>query len=196
MASQEKSFGQFPFPAQLERSEILEPPPFGHFGLGLDSDSQPVQVLDPDFAVMHALDEMSADGGGHARPGLDMRHLLPKDEASHVVTQSLDVFRVLGGAKALGQIEEGPFLLLLSLDSLFNQFDQNPVLAETAAAGNAIHLLGDLRGQRNTTADRLACGHDLSIHHSGAEWWASLRIQSRLLQVSRFSRSGGFPLSL
>lgn len=53
---------------------------------------------------------------------------LTKDKSPQFFSKRLCLFGIALGAKAFREIEEGLFLLLLSLDALFNEFHQDTVI--------------------------------------------------------------------
>src|SRR5215472_17613662 len=66
------------FAAQLERAEVLVPQPFRYFRFGFHPETQLIEIVQADLAVVHSLDQMSANGGGQPRPRFDLRHYSPK----------------------------------------------------------------------------------------------------------------------
>ena len=85
-------------------------------------------------------------------------HLFTKHEASQLVSQLLDLFRVASGAEAFRQLEECFLFLLLGFDSLLNEFHQHAIVAESALPGQGLNLSRDLGGQGYTSPDVL-CAH-------------------------------------
>jgi len=73
------------------------------------------------------------------------RHLLSKDEAAQFIAQPPYLLGVAGSAEALGELKECLFFLLLRFDSLFDELDQNAVIAEGAPLSYGLDLLGNLR---------------------------------------------------
>jgi hypothetical protein len=62
--------------AEFERAEIFEPGTFGDIRSCLQPET--VEVVEAHVTVVHALDQMIANGCGDARPGLDLGHYSPK----------------------------------------------------------------------------------------------------------------------
>lgn len=81
----EEGFGVFAFPAEFERAEVFEPRSLGYFGFCFDPEAELIEILHTDLPVVHALDQMLSQRDGKSRPSLDLRHLLPEDEAAHFI---------------------------------------------------------------------------------------------------------------
>jgi len=157
---QKKGFWIPPLAAELERAKIFAPRSLGNFWLRFHPKAQLIQVGESDVAVVHALDKMVSNGGGQRGPSLDLRHhspgvthlvLLAKDETTQLVAQLLDLFRIIGGAEAFGQLKERLLLLLSRFDSLLDQFDQDSVIAEIALLRQGLNLPGDLGRQSHAS---------------------------------------------
>lgn len=73
---------------------------------------------------------MRPERSREAGPGLSLRHSFTEDEAPHLISKLLYLFRIGGGAKAFRQSEECLLLFPVSFQALFDQFNQNPVVAE------------------------------------------------------------------
>jgi len=73
---------------------------------------------------------------------LNLRHSFTEDEAPHLISKLLYLFRIGGGAKAFRESEECLLSLPLRFQALFDRFNQNPVVAEAFFSGDAPHLLG------------------------------------------------------
>src|SRR5579864_7700439 len=79
--------------------------------------------------------------------------LFTKHEASQLVSQLLDLFRVAGGAEAFRQLEECFLFLLLGFDSLLDELHQHAIVAESALPGQGLDLSGDLGRQAYASPD-------------------------------------------
>ena len=88
---------------------------------------------------------------GITHPALLIWFLLAKDETTQLVAQPPDLFRIIGGAEAFGQLKERLLLLLSRFDSLLDQFDQDPVIAEIALLRQGLNLPGDLGRQSHAS---------------------------------------------
>jgi hypothetical protein len=168
LACEKKSFWIFTLAAEFEGAEVLEPRAFGYDWARLDPKTEQVEIFHADVALVHALNQVSADGGRKARPGFDSRHLFPKHKPPQLVAQALDLRRIVGGAELFGKIEERLFFLPTGFDALFNEFDEDAVVAQTAALGDALYLAGYLTWEGYTAADLLRCGHGTILHRFGA----------------------------
>ena len=84
--------------------------------------------------------------------------LFTKDEASQLISQLLDLFRVAGGAEAFRQLEECFFFLLLGFDSLLDELHQHAIVTEIALPSQGLDLSGDLGRQSDTSPDMLCAG--------------------------------------
>jgi len=82
---------------------------------------------------------------------------LAEDKAPQLVTQLLDLFGIVGGAKAFGQLEECFFLVLAGFNSLLDEFHENAVITEIAFFGYGVDLFGNL-GRQGYTAPDMLCG--------------------------------------
>jgi len=168
---------------KVERTEILVPRCLGDVWLGFHPKPQLVEVFEANVAVAHSLDQMIAHGGGQPSPSLDLHSsalvLVAKHEAAQLVSQLLDLFRVVGGAEAFRQLEECFLFLLLGFDSLLDEFHQHAIIAESALPGQGLDLPCDLGRQGHTSPDMLCargfcvssfCSWhgDTRIHHFGA----------------------------
>src|ERR1019366_1639194 len=100
--------------------------------------------------------------------------LFTEHEAPQLVAQLLHFFRVICFSKALCQLEKGLFLFLTRLDSLLNEIQQDPVIAEAALLRHGFHLLCDFSRQGYAPPHLLCCcpfccRHTvINIHHFGA----------------------------
>ena len=61
---QEEGFWIPTLAAEFERAKILIPRSFGHLWLRFHPKPQLIQVIEIDVAIVHALDQMVANGGG------------------------------------------------------------------------------------------------------------------------------------
>ena len=111
---------------------------------------------------------MVAQGEGKARPSFDLRHYSPKMKRPHLISQLLYLLGIVGGAKALGECEKGFFLFLLRFQSLFHQFDQHAIVAETPFLRDSIDLLRQPGGQGDASPNLLAGCHCTIVHRYGA----------------------------
>ena len=93
--------------------------------------------------------------------------LLTENQTAQLVAQSLGLLRVAGGTESFGEIEEGLFFLLRRFDAEFDEFHQNPVVAQALALCHALYLFGDGSGERYASAN-MFCWHTIIIHHFGA----------------------------
>ncbi len=108
LPGQEEGFWITAVTAKLERAEILVPLTFGDVWLRFHPMPQLVQIVEADVPVAHAFDQMITNSGGKPGPSLDLRHpltrrysaLLAEDEAAQLITQLLDLIRIIGGAEA------------------------------------------------------------------------------------------------
>ena len=64
LAPEKKRLRISPFPAKLERGEILIPAALGNFGLGFNPKAQVIEVVYGDITVAHPLDKMIAKRWG------------------------------------------------------------------------------------------------------------------------------------
>jgi hypothetical protein len=69
----EKSWAA-PFSAELKRFKILVPQAFRDNRANFNPETEPVQIIEADFAVSHALDQMIANRLRQSRPALDSPH--------------------------------------------------------------------------------------------------------------------------
>ncbi len=97
-----------------------------------------------------------------------IRVFLAEDQAAQLVAQALSLLRIVGGAKAFGKLEEGLLFLLPRFDAEFDEFHQNPVVAQALALGHALYLFGDGSGEGHAAADVFRGGHGIIIHQFGA----------------------------
>jgi hypothetical protein len=78
---EEMSLGYLPYPQSLNEPKSLNRAPSGTFGdtrSCLQPGPETVDVVEARVTVVHALDQMIANGCGDARPGLDLGHYSPK----------------------------------------------------------------------------------------------------------------------
>jgi hypothetical protein len=69
---------------------------------------------------------------------LNLGHSFTKDETPHLIPKLFYLFRIGGGAKAFGKSEECLLFLPPRFQALFEQFNQNPVVAEAFFSGDAL----------------------------------------------------------
>jgi hypothetical protein len=127
-----------------------------------------VQIVEADVAVVHALDQMITDSARKPRPGFNLRHLLTEYKLSQLISQSLDLVRIVGRAEFFREFEERFLFLLARLDSLFDQFDEYAVVAQAASFRDAVDLPGYLGREGDAAANLLRCGHGTIVHQFGA----------------------------
>src|ERR1700722_5541687 len=78
LAGKKKCLSILALSAELERAEIFEPGTFGDIRSCLQPDPETVEVVEAHVTVVHAFDQMIANGCGDAPPGLDLGHYSPK----------------------------------------------------------------------------------------------------------------------
>ena len=61
MAREQKRLGKRSFPTDFERAKILVPGTFRNMGPGFNPEAKLVEIVETDFAIPHALDQMVAD---------------------------------------------------------------------------------------------------------------------------------------
>lgn len=165
LSSEKKRLRIFALAAEFERAEILVPESFWQIRFRFHPETELVQVLQADVAVTHAFDKVVPKRSRESGPGLDLRHLLTEDKASHLIAELLDLFGIRRCSKAFSKSEKSSLLFLLCFEALLDQFDQHTVVAETPFPGDAIDLLGQPRGQGYAPANLFGGCHGTSIHH-------------------------------
>ena len=68
LAGKKKCLRILALSAEFERAEIFEPGTFGDIRFCLQPDPETVEVVEAHVTVVHALDQMIANGCGDARP--------------------------------------------------------------------------------------------------------------------------------
>src|SRR5262249_38092620 len=63
---------------ELERTEILVPETLRHFRFRFQPETELIQIIQADLSVMHALDQMLANGLRQPRPRFNLWHYSPK----------------------------------------------------------------------------------------------------------------------
>jgi hypothetical protein len=168
LACEKKSLWIFTLAAELERAEVLKPRALRNDWARLDPETEQVEIFQADVAFVHALNQMSADGGRKPRPGFDARHLFTEDQPPQLVAQALNLSGVVSCTELFGQIEECLFFLPTGFDALFNEFDEDAVVAQSAPFGYALYLARYLIWEGYAAANLLGRGHGTSLHHFGA----------------------------
>jgi hypothetical protein len=106
-----------------------------------------VQVFDADITIVHALDQVAANGRGKPGPGFNLGHcLFAKNEAAEGIPKLLHLIGVTGHAKAIGQLKKLFLFLLLGFDSPLDEFHEDTVIAEIALPGYRFNLFRDFSG--------------------------------------------------
>lgn len=75
---------------------------------------------------------------------------------SEFITQLFNLVRVARGTELFGQLKEGFLLLPSSIESLFNEFNKDSIVAESPLFRDNFDLFGDSSGKRHTAPD-LTC---------------------------------------
>jgi hypothetical protein len=94
------------------------------------------------------------------RPGA----LFTKNQTAQLVAQSLGLLRIALGAKAFGKLEKRLLFLFPRFDAEFDEFDefpQNPVIAQALALSHALYLFVEGCGERYAPTDRFRRGHSI-----------------------------------
>src|SRR5579872_702375 len=81
------------------------------------------------------------------------QHLFAEHKAAQLISELLNLFRITGGAKPFGQLEECFFFVLLGLNTLLDELDEHAIIAESALSSQAFDLLRNLRRESYTSPD-------------------------------------------
>ena len=173
MACLKKRFRMSAFPAKLERTKVLVPRSLGYIRLRLYPNSQSIEILQTDLAVMHTFLPDGRESLPAAATAFRSVASFTEHKATEFIAQTLHLFGIAGSTESFGQLEKCAFFLLADFDSLFDQFHQNSVIAKAALLRHRIYLPGDVGRKRHASTHVFSrfpfchC-HCIIIHHNGA----------------------------
>ena len=167
LAGKKKCLSILALSAELERAEIFEPGTFGDIRSCLQPDPETVEVVEAHVTVVHAFDQMIANGCGDAPPGLDLGHYSPKTRRPTrrpIVWLVADRWRLESVPPARSKLS----LSVSRFHAEFNELHQNTVVAQALALCHALYLLGDGGGERHAPPEVFRGRHGITTHQFGA----------------------------